>query len=569
MFQDNKIWIGKSGEENVYIYPKMANRHGLIAGATGTGKTVTLKCMAESFSAAGVPVFLADIKGDLAGMCQTGINEGSVAKRIEEYDLFNQGFSLQSFPVTFWDVYGEKGIRLRTTISDMGPLLLSQILDLNDTQSELLNVLFKIADDEQLLLLDTKDLKSFINYVVENADSYGSAYGNMPKQSLNTIIRAVVALEAEGGEEFFTEPALNIKELSTCEYDGKGRINILECQKLINNPRMYSAFMLWLLSELYENMPEEGDLDKPKMVFFFDEAHFLFEVASKQLISKIEQIVKLIRSKGIGIYFITQNPQDIPDGVLGQLSNKIQHALRAYTPKELKGAKIAAESFRENPEFDTFQALTELAVGEALISVLDEKGIPTIVERTFILPPQSFLGTIGDDVRTRIIENNPLNGKYSETIDRISAYELLEQKAIASIKAAQEADCEVYSSRRDDLIKEPNSSRRDSLVKEPNSSRRSSLVKEPNPSHKESLVKEPNSSRHGSYHSDSSGRKKEDANSKALKRAAKNVSSTAASTIGREVGNNIGEGIGGKFGKKLAGNVGSSIGRNLIGVMFK
>lgn len=558
MFNDNKIWIGKSGDENVYIYPQMANRHGLIAGATGTGKTVTLKCMAESFSSAGVPVFLADIKGDLAGICQAGLNEGTVAKRIEEYDLFSQGFSLQSFPVTFWDVYGEKGIRLRTSISEMGPLLLSQVLDLNDTQSDLMSVLFKIADDEQMLLLDTKDLKSFINYVADNADSYSGSYGSLPKQSLNVIIRSIVALEAEGGEDFFTEPALNIKEMSITEYDGKGRINILECQKLINNPKMYSSFMLWLLSELYENMPEEGDLEKPKMVFFFDEAHLLFEVASKQLISKIEQIVKLIRSKGIGIYFITQNPQDIPDGVLSQLGNKVQHALRAYTPKELKGAKIAAESFRANPDFDTFSVLTELAVGEALVSVLDEKGVPTVVQRTFILPPQSYLGTIADSVRTGIIENNPLYSKYNEMIDRYSAYEMLEQKAMAAVQAPEPKSVESAS----DEDNEDAPGYRKGVKLNPNPSdsstrHRGKYHEDPKPAHK------------GSYHSDTSSKKTEDANAKALKRAAKNVSSTAAGTIGRELGNTIGEGVGGKFGKKLAGNVGASIGRNLMGLMFK
>ena len=339
MYQDGKIWIGRSGEEDIYIYPKMANRHGMIAGATGTGKTVTLKVMAESFSDAGVPVFLADVKGDLSGMCQAGENSGTVAKRIEALDLFSKGFSLHAYPTTFWDVYGEKGINLRTTISEMGPLLLGRILNLNDTQADLLTIIFKIADDEGMLLLDTKDLKAMINYVSEHASEYAAEYGKMTEASLSVIIRSIVALESEGGEGFFMEPAIRIEDFLINEYDGKG-INILDCQKLINNPSMYSTFMLWLLSELYENMPEAGDLEKPKIVFFFDEAHMLFESASKTLLSKIEQIVKLVRSKGVGIYFITQNPKDIPDGVLGQLSNKIQHALRAYTPKELEGAKV-------------------------------------------------------------------------------------------------------------------------------------------------------------------------------------------------------------------------------------
>ncbi|MCR5799967.1 MAG: DUF853 domain-containing protein [Lachnospiraceae bacterium] len=563
MYKDGKIWIGQAGEEDICIYPKMANRHGMIAGATGTGKTVTLKVMAESFSDAGVPVFLADVKGDLSGMCRPGENSGTVAKRIEALDLMNKGFSLHAYPTTFWDVYGEKGINMRTTISEMGPILLGRILGLNETQADILTIVFKIADDEGLLLLDTKDLKSMINYIAANTGEYAAAYGNMTEASLNVIIRAIVALESEGGEEFFMEPAIRVSDLSTVEYDGRGRINILDCQKLINNPNMYSTFMLWMLSELYEDMPEAGDLNKPKMVFFFDEAHMLFDSASKTLLTKIEQIVKLIRSKGIGVYFITQNPQDIPDGVLGQLSNKIQHALRAYTPKELKGAKIAAESFRANPDFDTFEVLTQLGVGEALVSVLDDHGIPTVVQKVSILPPQSFNGIIDDATREEMIRNNPLFSKFNESYDRESAYEMLtnavtagmanaEAKAEAEAANVEAADAEISEDKKRIAELEAELARKNAD--------KESLIKKPNPSHTGKSSKEDKESKKTA--------KKDDATSKAYKRAAKSVASTATGTIGREIGNSLGSNFG-KFGKKLGGNVGASIGRNIMGILFR
>ncbi|MDD7078516.1 MAG: DUF853 family protein, partial [Lachnospiraceae bacterium] len=374
MYLDNKILIGRSGEENVFIYPKMANRHGLIAGATGTGKTVTLKVLAESFSDCGVPVFLADAKGDLAGICQPGTMNEKIQNRLDGLQLTD--FDFHGYPVSFWDIYGEKGMPLRTTISEMGPLLLSQIMDLNETQSDILTVVFKIADDQNLLLIDTKDLRSMLQYVGENAKDFSMEYGNISKQSLAAIIRSVVALEAEGGDLFFGEPALDIRDWLCTDCNGKGTISILDCQRLIQSPVMYATFMLWMISELFETLPEIGDCEKPKMVFFFDEAHMLFDHAPKALLSKVEQVVKLIRSKGVGIYFITQNPKDIPDGVLAQLGNKVQHALRAYTPAEQKAAKAAAQSFRENPDFDTYEVLTQLGIGEALISVLDEEGIP-------------------------------------------------------------------------------------------------------------------------------------------------------------------------------------------------
>ncbi len=567
MYQDGKIWIGVSSEENIYISPKMANRHGMIAGATGTGKTVTLKVMAESFSDAGVPVFLADVKGDLSGMCRPGENSGTVAKRMEALDLVNKGFSLRAYPTTFWDVYGEKGINLRTTISEMGPLLLGRILGLNDTQADLLTIIFKIADDEGLLLLDTKDLKSMINYVSEHAAEYAADYGKMTEASLSVIIRAIVALESEGGEGFFMEPAVRIEDFIKTEYDGKGRINILDCQKLINNPNMYSTFMLWLLSELYENMPEAGDLDKPKIVFFFDEAHMLFDSASKVLLTKIEQIVKLVRSKGVGVYFITQNPKDIPDGVLGQLSNKIQHALRAYTPKELEGAKIAAKSFRANPEFDTFSVLTELGVGEALVSVLDESGVPTIVKKTSILPPQSFMGIIDDETRKNVVMNNDMYTKFYDVIDRESAYEILmnvAEQGMQEAEAKAEAEIQAVSAAAKEAeVKSEEQKRIEELEAElaARKAERDSKIKKPNPNHpgKESKPAKETAAKPS---------KKESDTAKAYKRAAKSVASTASGTIGRELGNTIGSSFG-KFGKKLGGNVGASIGRNLMGIMFK
>ncbi|MCR5148482.1 MAG: DUF853 domain-containing protein [Eubacterium sp.] len=441
MLYDNKILIGKSGDEEIYIYPSMANRHGLIAGATGTGKTITLKVLAESFSDAGVPVFLADAKGDLAGMVKTGEMNDNVAKRVEKLSLDKYGYSLKAYPATFWDVFQENGLALRTTISEMGPLLLSRVLGLNDTQSDIMTIIFRIADDENLLLIDTKDLKAMLQHVGEKADEYSLKYGNMAKQSLAAITRSVAALEAAGGEMFFGEPAIDIKDWFIPEMDGRGRIEILDCQKLMQNPTMYATFMLWLISELFEALPEAGDLDKPKMVFFFDEAHMLFDDAPKALMSKIEQLVKLIRSKGVGIYFVTQSPRDIPDAVLAQLGNKIQHALRAYTPAEQKNIKAAAQSFRENPEINTVDALQALGTGEALISVLDEDGVPTIVKQAKILPPQSKMGAIDVSDRNLSIMNDKLNYKYKDFVDRDSAFEFLQRRAEVEEKmAALEAE---------------------------------------------------------------------------------------------------------------------------------
>ena len=374
MILDGKLWIGTADHTPVCLEPKMANRHGLIAGATGTGKTVTLKVMAEGFSALGVPVFIGDVKGDLSGMIRPGENTDAIAARLIAVGV--DQFQFASFPAEFWDVYGEQGNPVRTTVSEMGPLLLSRMLNLNETQSGVLSILFRIADDEQMLLLDLKDLKAMLVYAGENAERYTLNYGNIAKPTVGAIQRAVAVLEDQGGDRFFGEPALEIADWLRQDADGRGVINILACDKLFLNPLMYSTFLLWMLSELYETLPEQGDSEKPRVVFFFDEAHLLFNDCPKQLLDKVEQIVRLIRSKGVGVYFITHNPADVPQIVLSQLSNRVQHALRAYTPMDQKGVKVAAETFRQNPAFDTAEAITKLETGEALISFLDEKGAP-------------------------------------------------------------------------------------------------------------------------------------------------------------------------------------------------
>lgn len=557
MYHENKIWIGKSGEEKVYIYPKMANRHGMIAGATGTGKTITLKVLAESFSDCGVPVFLADVKGDLAGMCRPGAESESLKQRMDAMGLLEAGFHFHSYPTTFWDVYGEKGLPLRTTISEMGPLLLARIMDLNETQTDILTIVFKIADDEELLLIDTKDLRAMLQYVGENSKELSLTYGNISKQSLGAIIRAVVALEAEGGEYFFGEPALDIRDWLCTDCNGKGTIQVLDCQKLINSPTMYATFMLWMISELFETLPEAGDLDKPKMVFFFDEAHLLFKSASKVLLEKIEQVVKLIRSKGVGIYFITQSPKDIPDGVLGQLGNKVQHALHAYTPAEQKGARAAAQSFRENPEFDTYETLTNLGIGEALVSVLDEDGIPTIVKKCNVLPPQSQMGALDDEIRRDQITGSLLYTRYSEMIDRDSAYEFLKRKAAADEEKAQkEAEEAAVRKQRE---KDEAAAEKERLKEEAAAEKQ--RQREETAAEKQRLKEEAAAKK--------AEEKKAAAREKQVKSAAKSVANSAAGTIGRELGNSIGKSVGGSFGKKLGGNVGASLGRGILSTLFK
>ena len=433
MLKDNKIWMAHNGER-IFLEPSMANRHGLIAGATGTGKTITLKVMAESFSDLGVPVFLADVKGDLSGMCQPGVDSENMQKRIERFGI--DGFEYKSYPTRFWDVFGEGGIPVRTTVSEMGPLLLGRLLGLNETQTGVLSIVFRVADDDGMLLLDMKDLRSMVNYVGEHAKEYTTKYGNISAQSVGAIQRKLLTLEDQGAESFFGEPALDITDWMKRE-NGKGVINVLHCVKLINSPVLYSTFLLWMLSELFEQLPEAGDLEKPKMVFFFDEASLLFDDAPKALLQKIEQTVKLIRSKGVGVYFVTQNPSDIPDEILAQLGNRVQHALRAYTPKEQKSVRAAAESFRQNPDFDAEEVITQRGTGEALVSFLDADGRPQVVQKANILPPQSFMKSADEKVKADVIENDILGDKYSTPVDRESAYELLAKRAE---KAAAEAE---------------------------------------------------------------------------------------------------------------------------------
>lgn len=424
MIENNKIWMAWNGTSQ-YMIPKMANRHGLIAGASGTGKTITLKVMAESFSSLGVPVFLADVKGDLAGMCRPGVDSDSMKKRIEKFGIRN--FEYTSFPTRFWDIFGKNGHPVRTTISEMGPTLLARILNLTEVQSGVLQIVFRIADERGLLLIDLKDLKSMLQYVGDNRKELMNDYGMVSSQSIGAIQRALIPLEEAGGNLFFGEPALDVFDWMSQDASGKGMINILHSADLIQTPVIYATFLLWMMSELFERMPEAGDLDKPKMVFFFDEAHLLFDDMPKILVQKIEQVVKLIRSKGVGIYFITQSPSDIPDEVLAQLSNRVQHALRAYTPAEQKAVRTAAQTFRQNPAFDTTEAIMELGVGEALVSFLDEEGRPGIVERAYILPPQSLMGGISLEDRLSVIQNSSLYQKYTITVDRESAFETLKE----------------------------------------------------------------------------------------------------------------------------------------------
>lgn len=424
---EQKILIGKNAEgQEVSILAKMANRHGLIAGATGTGKTVTLRVLAEGFAQMGVPVFTADVKGDLAGLALAGENSTRIQERVQQLKIEN--FSLRGFPTLYWDLLGKAGHPLRATVSEMGPLLFSRLFELNDIQSGVLNVAFKFADDEGMLLLDEKDLKALVDWLSEHGSEVQAKYGNVAKSSVGAIQRALLNLTQEGSEAFFGEPALKLEHLMQHDFSGNGVISILDATKLINTPRLYSGFLLWLLSELFEQLPEVGDLDKPKIVFFFDEAHLLFNDAPKVLLEKIEQVVRLIRSKGVGIYFISQNPLDIPETVLGQLGNRVQHALRAFTPKDQQAVKTAAQTFRPKPGLITEQAITELAVGEALVSTLDDKGMPTPVERTFIAPPQSRLGAITDAERLDLISRSPLKGVYDTTVDRESAYEMLQKR---------------------------------------------------------------------------------------------------------------------------------------------
>ncbi len=446
MISDGKIWVGSAGDKKVYLYPEMANRHGLIAGASGTGKTVTLKVLVESFLDIGVPVFVADIKGDVAGLANEG-NSAKIAKRAKEKFGIDD-FEFKGYPVCFWDIYGKKGLPVRTTIQDMGAPLLSRLMELSDVQSDVLNIIFHIAEDKDIDLFTIDNLRETIKYITENKDDFTAKYGTMSAQSLGAIQRSLLVLEDLGGEAFFGEPELDIMDWMD---DDEPRINILHSVELAHNPTLYGTFLLWMLTKLFEKLPEEGDLEKPKFVFFFDEAHMLFTDAPKALLTKVEQVVKLIRSKGVGIYFISQSPSDIPDKVLSQLSNRIQHGLRAYTPAEQKAVKAAAQAFRANPEFKTEEAILDLGVGEALISCLDEDGRPSIVQRAFIVPPRSFLGALSEAEYKEVIKGSPLYRKYRDTSDTSNTDEkiakLNKSKAKESPKAEKEAPKKSSSSK--------------------------------------------------------------------------------------------------------------------------
>ena len=439
----NGIFLGSDGEDKKqYLWLPLANRHGLIAGATGTGKTVTLQILAEGFSKAGVPVFAADVKGDLSGISQAGSADHKLHDKLLQRAMkIGLGeYDYAAMPTVFWDLYGKQGHPVRTTIAEMGPTLLSRLMGLNETQEGILTIAFELCDDKDMLLLDMKDLRAVLNFISDNKAEISREYGNVTSQSVAAIQRQLLKLERAGADEFFAEPALELADFMTVDENGHGVVNILAADELINSPDLYSTFLLWLLSELFEELPEVGNPDKPKMVFFFDEAHLLFDDAPKALVKKIEQVARLIRSKGVGIYFVTQNPMDIPDSVLGQLGNRIQHALRAYTPNEQKALRAAASSFRENPAFDTAEVITDLGVGEALVSMLDRKGAPEIVRRTMIRPPVSRLGPALDAERAAIIAASNLKDKYTDLIDRESAYEKLEAKTLEREKDEEEAE---------------------------------------------------------------------------------------------------------------------------------
>ncbi len=427
------LLIARNAATDLVLLPQMANRHGLITGATGTGKTVTLQTLAEHFSSIGVPCFMSDVKGDLSGISQPGGGNAKVAERVDMLKL--EGFEHRGYPVTLWDPFGSSGHPVRATISDMGPLLLSRMLDLNETQSGVLNLVFKVADDNGLLLLDLKDLRTMLAFVGENAKQFTTEYGNVSSASIGAIQRGLLSLESQGGEQIFGEPMLNIDDLIQTD-GGLGVINILSADKLMQSPKMYATLLLWLLAELFENLPEAGDLDKPKLVFFFDEAHLLFSDAPDALVEKIEQVVRLIRSKGVGVYFVTQNPADVPDKVLSQLGNRVQHALRAFSPRDQKAVKAAAETMRDNPNLDEASVITELGVGEALVSFLDAKGRPSVVERAYIVPPQGQIGPITDAQRGRLMQASLVAGVYDKTIDRESAHEVLKARAEQAAQAA-------------------------------------------------------------------------------------------------------------------------------------
>ncbi|MBR3201210.1 MAG: DUF853 family protein [Mogibacterium sp.] len=564
MVDNGLIYFARKGDgetlsDKICMRPDKANRHGFICGATGTGKSVTLKVLAESFSEIGVPVFMSDVKGDMAGIAVPGTDSEGMQKRLDRFDI-RESFSYRGFPVSIFDIYAQNGTPLRTTVSEMGPMLFSQVLDLNDTQTELMQVIFKIADDLGLILIDTKDMKATLQYCADHSNDFKMDYGLIPKQSTSAIIRAIVALESEGADIFFGEPAIDIRDLFLTAPDGRGIINILDAETLINKPRLYSAFMLYLLSELFEVLPEVGDPEKPKMVFFFDEAHLLFKNASKSLLEKIEQVVKLIRSKGVSIFFVTQSPGDIPGSVMSQLGNKIEHGLHAYTPAEQKALNAAADAFRENPEFNTKELMQNLGTGEAVVSMLDEKGAPSVAEYAFILPPESRMGALTEDERRTAVDYSPLNNKYLVMVDNVSAYEVITGRvpgAAASGAGAYTApDGQVYGNTSGIPAAEP--------AAQPAADDGITIDYE---SVQPAAQKRPKTAAAPAPEDDGRSTIGEIADNYLGKAGTRQVIRSTGSTIGREIGKTIGEAVLGKKGRTIGGNIGSAIGRNLLGTL--
>lgn len=568
MTDNGLIYFARKGDgttlgNKICMRPDKANRHGFICGATGTGKSVTLKVLAESFSEIGVPVFMSDVKGDMAGIAVPGDDNEKMQARLDRFEIRDE-FEYRGFPVSVFDIYAQKGTPLRTTVSEMGPVLFSQVLDLNDTQTELMQVIFKIADDLGLILIDTKDMKATLQYCADHSDEFKMDYGLIPQQSASAIIRAIVALESEGADRFFGEPAIDIRDFFLTAPDGRGIINILDAETLINKPRLYSAFMLYLLSELFEVLPEVGDPEKPKMVFFFDEAHLLFKNASKSLLEKIEQVVKLIRSKGVSIFFVTQSPGDIPGSVMSQLGNKIEHGLHAYTPAEQKALNAAAEAFRENPEFDTKELMQNLGTGEAVVSMLDEKGAPSVAEYAFVLPPESRMGALSDEERKTAVDNSPLNSKYLEMVDNVSAYEVITGRVPGTGAAASGTvtgpDGQVYGNTSGIPDAAPaEQAAADGGITVDIDTGIETAPAEPAAS-KSKIQTKAEQEDGGSVLGDL-------ADNYLGKSGTKQVIRSTGSTIGREIGKTIGEAVLGKKGRTIGGNIGSAIGRNLLGTL--
>ena len=511
MFSDNKAYVANAQGKKIYLLPHMTNRHGLITGATGTGKTVTMKVLAESFSDMGVPVFLADVKGDVSGLAEPGVDSENMQKRIDRFDL-RDCWRYHGYPVAFWDIFGEKGIPIRIKVSDMGPLMFSRLLGLTEVQTGILHIVYRVADDNGLELIDLKDLRAMLTYVAENRASLVTTYGNVTAQSIGAIQRALLRLEDEGGNIFFGEPSISIEDLLRVDQEGLGILNILDSTKLIRSPLIYSTFLIWLVSELFERLPEVGDPEKPKAVFFFDEAHLLFQNAPKAFLEKIVQLVKLIRSKGVGIYFVSQSPSDISNDVLAQLSNRIQHGLRAYTPSEMKAVRAAANSFRPNPALDTEKEILSLGTGEALVSLLDEKGIPTVVERANILPPQSLMAPAQEETRQKVLENDPLYASYQEAVDRYSAYEKLKEESDAKTQA------ELAEAEKAAAAKQEAEEKKAAAKKEVEEKKAAAAKK-----------------------------KKQSAAGKAAKKVAKTATNSILSKIGRKLGKAIARGIFGNW----------------------